>query len=80
MYEIHRKDATKNDYILIAKVHDLKQARAHRQVGGDLVVDETNKIVTNPNWLFDWERKDENCYAQRAIRAEASLNEKNDSH
>lgn len=71
MYAIHR-----NNILIVKGLNNLKQARAKRQVGGDLVVDEkTNKIVTNPNWLFDWERHNPDCCAQRAIQAEAlSLN------
>jgi hypothetical protein len=71
MYEIHfRKD--KDDYILIAKgLHTLEQACSKRQMSGDLVVDEKHQVVVDPSWLFDWEKKDPTCYAQRAIQAEA---------
>jgi len=46
----------------------LEQARHARIVSGDLVVHaETLEIVENPEWLWWWERKNYQCYAQRAI-------------
>ena len=77
MFEIHfRRDIdTKEDFVLVAKgLSSLEKALDERVVAGDLVVDETtHDVVTNPSWLFDWERTDPNCYAQRAIRHQAGL-------
>ena len=47
----------------------LEKAKAARVVSGDLVVHwSSGRVVTDPAWLWDWEKADPNCYAQRAIR------------
>ena len=47
----------------------LQEAAAFRKVSGDLVCDlATGKVVKDTSWLFDWEKADPNCYAQRIIQ------------
>jgi hypothetical protein len=76
-YEIHHRRwlNTPRDYIIVGKhwfFTSLEEARAARQVSGDLVVHRrTGKVVDDPTWLFDWEKTDPNCYAQKAIRHDA---------
>lgn len=46
----------------------LEEAKEARVVSGDLVIDsDSGKIVTDPAWLWDWEVRDADSYAQRAI-------------
>lgn len=57
------------DRVVIAKNVPLLRARSHRVISGDLVVQTgTTKIVINTVWLWDWEKKDPNSYANRKIR------------
>jgi hypothetical protein len=73
MYEIHfrRSFNSKTDYTVIARnIDTLEEAEKLRVVSGDLVVwADTHEVVKDPAWLFDWERKDPNSYAMRAMRA-----------
>lgn len=47
----------------------LEKARNARFVSGDLVVYwGTTQVVNSKEWLFDWEKLDPDCYAQKAIR------------
>jgi hypothetical protein len=58
-----------NRQVVATKIPTLCEARRRRQVSGDLVFyHQTNNIVTDPEWLFDWEKQDERCYAQKRIR------------
>lgn len=70
MYDvIHRRRANSVDnYVVIASGFlSMVDARNHREVSGDLVVNsETGHVVDSHLWLWDWERKDMACYAQRA--------------
>ena len=52
-----------------------KKAIELRTVSGDLLFDSDGKIDQNEDWLFDWERKDPNCYAKRQQRLNLSLKE-----
>lgn len=50
------------------RFRSLADAAAARQISGELVVDETTGLpVDNDCWLFEWEKLDSNCFAQRAI-------------
>jgi hypothetical protein len=49
-----------------------KQARA---ASGDLVFNYDLTIVTDTLWLWDWEIKDPDCYAMRAINKKAVLDD-----
>ena len=40
----------------------------HRAMSGDLIVDDSNRVVKTTAWMFPWEQKDENCYARRMQR------------
>ena len=58
----------------ILRCNTLEEAREKRMVSSDLVWEEaTGKIVKDPGWLFDWERKDPNAYAQQMILCAARL-------
>lgn len=71
-FEIHfrRSEGSRDDYSLIAKdIRSLEEAKAKRNVGGDLVVDAfTHRVVDDSAWLFDWEKAKPNCYAKRAMK------------
>jgi hypothetical protein len=74
LYSIHfRRDYnTPKDYSLVGEptygLDTLERAKAARVVSGDLVVSwKTGEIIKSEEWLFDWEKEDPNCYAQRAI-------------
>jgi hypothetical protein len=70
-YDIHNRrffDTVKDRVVLVVGLPTLKAARLHREVSGDIVVYHgTNKVVPSTEWLFDWEVKDLNCYARKAI-------------
>lgn len=72
MYAIHHRRSvnSKKDYVVVATgLRALEAAKEARIVSGDLVVYEYNhEVVGSYAWLWDWERADEMCYAQRAIR------------
>jgi len=72
MYEIHfrRNYGTINDRVVVKTgIRSLEEAKNLRFTSGDLVVHiGSHRIVRDPAWLWDWEKKDLNCYAQRAIR------------
>lgn len=52
----------------------LEEARSLRDVSGDLVFfEETKRIVPSEAWLFDWEKKEQDCYAKRKIKNDVSL-------
>lgn len=55
------------DYVLIGNADSKEEIAAIRKTSGDLVINSSGEIVTDPFWLFDWEKKDPNCYAQKAI-------------
>lgn len=72
MYEIHfrRNFDTPRDYVRggTRMYSNLREARAARQVSGDLVIDTyTMRVVADESWLWEWERLDPSCYARRAI-------------
>lgn len=70
-YSIHfRRDFdTRDDYQEIGRAATLEEALLTRKVSGDLVT-HRGLVVDSQDWLFAWERADQNCYAQRAIRAD----------
>ncbi len=52
--------------------YSLKEAEEARKVSGDLVVHfGTGRVVNSQDWLWEWEKKDFKCYAQRAIKNDA---------
>lgn len=71
MYEVqHRRYYNRrNDFSPIARgLKTLEEAKAAREVGGDLVVESaTDSIVTDKLWLWDWELNDPTSYAHKAI-------------
>lgn len=73
MYELHfrRWFDTLDDYQLCGKADSLDEISALRKVSGDLVVYAgTTNVVTDPFWLFPWEKKDSESYARKAIKFE----------
>lgn len=44
-------------------------AKAIRKVSGDLLFDDAGNVDQDSDWLFDWELRDEDCYARRMQRA-----------
>lgn len=55
------------NYVVLA-AGTLEKLTQYRKQSGDLIVDSQLNVVQDPSWLFDWEKNDPNCYAQRAIR------------
>jgi hypothetical protein len=62
------------DFVLIDTSTNLMELAERRTVSGDLIVDDTGKVVQEPSWLFDWELKQPNCYARRKMKDPPSLN------
>jgi len=59
-------------WVMSAKT--IEDAKALRYASGDLVFSaQTRKIVHDRSWLWDWEKGQENCYAQRAIAEDWEL-------
>ena len=74
MYAIHHRrffySTRPEDYVVIAKnIRSIDEAKDRRWASGDLVVEQaTGIIIPYHDWLWDWEKADPNCYAQKAIR------------
>lgn len=67
-YQIRYYRDLDDDYVLLATCTTLDEARDLRKVSGDLVVDaETNTVVADPQWLWDWEKTDPQSYAQHYL-------------
>lgn len=61
-------------YIKLGSFRTLKEAARARQMTGDLVFNlESGEIEQSQEWLFDWERKDPNCYAVRNQKSKIKL-------
>jgi hypothetical protein len=58
------------DFTLVGPLRfNLRDAARDRQVCGDLVIHvPTLRIVQDKSWLWEWERQNPNCYAQRMMR------------
>lgn len=71
MYAIHfrRNYDSRSDFSLLHKdIPTVALAKELRWSSGDLVVDQdTGEVVKSTEWLWDWEKQDPKCYAQRAI-------------
>lgn len=70
MYAIHFRTNfdTPKSFVMIAGASLREDAIKQRKVSGDLLIDLSSmKIDTNMDWLFPWEEKDPQCYAQRDI-------------
>lgn len=48
-------------------------AISQRKVAGDLLFHDDGSIDQNDDWLFEWEKKDENCYAKQQQRANLNV-------
>lgn len=74
VYVLHHRRSydTPKEYIIVGSFWfftSLEEAKAARQVAGDLVVHRrTGKVVNDTAWLWDWEKSNPNCYAQKAMR------------
>lgn len=68
-------DGQNNGRLTITHHPTLEHAAQARVASGDLVVDaETGKIVTDPSWLWDWEKKEPRSWARRAIEWQCAVN------
>ena len=64
MYEIRYYCDYDDRYVVIATCATIDEAHDLRQVSGDLVVDaDTNIIVSDSCWLWEWERLRPSAYA-----------------
>lgn len=65
---------TFDHYQICAKGQTLAEIASKRTMSGDLIFcQETKEIVQDDSWLFSWEKKDPDCYAQRKISSKAVL-------
>lgn len=70
-FEIHfrRRFDSKKDFTKVGFASTIAEAKKLRKVTGDLIVHaETHEVVKSRVWLWDFELKDPNCYAQKAIK------------
>lgn len=75
-YLIWKGDSWNNPSWSVLAKGSLEEVSALRNMSGDLVVDSDFKIVQDDCWLFDWEKKDEGCYARKNMRANLQLDPK----
>jgi hypothetical protein len=72
MFDIHHRRhffSTTDRGVMAERLPTLEAAKNARFVSGDLVVySGTNDIVPSEEWLWDWEKKSEHCYAKNAIK------------
>lgn len=62
------KDGTKQHTVLKTNIKTLKEANAARWASGDLVVYAgTLDVITDDEWLWDWEKKNPGSYAYRKV-------------
>jgi len=62
------------NWILLSSFKTLAEASENRRVSGDLVYDaRTMEIVKDQTWLFDWEKKDSECYVKRMLETPVKL-------
>lgn len=63
------------DFYAVGYFATLEEARKARCVSGDLVFDtRTRSVVESDEWLWDWEKAKDDCYARRCIRNRVKLN------
>lgn len=71
MYAVHHRRSlcSRDDFsVVLYRTPSLVEAARARFVSGDLVVEfGSNRVVRSLDWLFEWEKLDVSCYAQRAI-------------
>ncbi len=69
MYAIRFHGSKQQNYVTIAEnLFTLTAAAAKRGASGDLVVhQDTGLVVASEEWLWDWEKKDPNSYAHKAV-------------
>ena len=60
------------EYTKYGSYPSLDAAALARKVSGDLIFKD-NKIVEDDAWLFWWEKKEPDCYAQRNIREKVRI-------
>lgn len=71
-YLVFMRDITKEGSIL-SKHSTIESAAAARAVSGDLVTDQTGKVVNDERWLFDWEKTRSDSYARKHQCAETQI-------
>lgn len=64
---VYGKGPHADDHVVCAQ-GSLQQVIAARKTSGDLVLTPCGDILKWKGWLFPWEKKDPNCYAQKMIR------------
>jgi hypothetical protein len=70
MYEIryYQDWSWSKRYVLLATCATIDEARALLGVSGDLVVEaSTNVVVSDPRWLWDWEKTEPKAYARNNL-------------
>ncbi len=63
------------DYVQVATAETLSQAVQQRHWSGDLIYQDGG-IVQSQDWLWEWEKQEESCYAQKMIRQNPPLNKR----
>lgn len=73
VYVLHHRRGfnTPKEFIIVGShwfFTNLEDAKAAREVSGDLVVNRrTGKVVNDEAWLWDWEKAKPDCYARKAM-------------
>lgn len=76
MLIVYMRDNEPFDAILIASSLSMNAAKKRREVAGDLIFNEDLTINQSDEWLFDWEKKNENCYARKCQKANRKITDK----
>ena len=68
-YVIHPRSLKDlSDCVVLSGPHiSLVQAKEHRAVSGDLVINSVGDVVQNTFWLWNWEKDDPQSYARRSL-------------
>lgn len=53
------------DNFAVLKSGTLVECFKARVVSGDLILTPSGEVLQGETWLFDWEKRDPNCYARR---------------
>jgi hypothetical protein len=67
------KDGGYNYGLLQASFVSRKRAAEMREMAGDLVFSDSGEIDQGEDWLYDWEKKDSNCYARKQQREKLNV-------
>lgn len=65
---------TLTNYDILGESSSLEELKKKRAMSGELVFNKkTLEIVKDNSWLFDWEKEESECYAQKMISANTVL-------